>query len=36
MQVLIDGDRLAPGVYTLRVGRPDSADESLAFVFAKP
>ncbi len=36
MQVLVDGDRLTPGAYTLRVRRPESADEPLDFVFVKP
>lgn len=36
MQVLIDGDRLTPGAYTLRVRRPEAADEPLEFVFVRP
>lgn len=35
MQVTVDGARLEPGVYTLRIRRSDSADEPLDFTFLR-
>lgn len=36
IEVMIDGDRLPPGNYSLRVRRQASDEESLAFGFVKP
>src|SRR5690606_25781752 len=36
LEILIDGDRLEPGVYALRVRRQASDEEPLEFRFLKP
>ena len=36
LEVMVDGDQLEAGSYSLRVRRQDSDEEALDFVFLKP